>query len=147
MTRTSSRRLAPLVALLVTAVVAGCGTAPSPTGLCDRYTELKASLADARASVAPSTTVDQLRAQADQLRQRADRLKDALDRIQMMSDGRLDQAIGVARQQLDELRAQLVVAKYQAAETLGPQLTQAQDDLRAAIAPVRQLLDSQCAAN
>ena len=64
----------------------------------------------------------------------------------MASDGRLDQAIGVARQQLDEIRASLVVAKYQAAETLGPQITQAVDDLRASLAPVTKLLDSQCAS-
>lgn len=141
---TPTRRLAPFVAVLLATAVAGCGTAPSPTGLCDRYSELRSSVKELRASAAPSGTVEQLQASADQLRQQADTLKDALDRIQMMSDGRLDQAIGVARQQLDEIRAQLVVAKYQAAETLGPQLTQAQEDLRAALAPVQQLLDSQC---
>jgi chromosome segregation ATPase len=147
---TPTRRVAPVLASLLTAVLVGglggCGTAPSSVGLCDRYAELKTSVQQLRASTAPSVTVEQLRADADRLRQQVDKLADALDRIQMMSDGRLDSAIGQARQQLDEIRAQLVVAKYQAAETLGPQLTQAQDDLRAALAPVQQLLDSQCSA-
>ncbi|HET8988193.1 MAG TPA: hypothetical protein VFN43_06740, partial [Humibacillus sp.] len=74
-----------------------------------------------------------------------DKFADALDRIQMMSDGRLDSAIGQARQQLDEIRASLVVARYTAAETLGPQITQAVDDLENTLAPVTNLLESQCA--
>ena len=81
------------------------------------YADLKATVEQLRASPVPSGDVEQLRAAADQLRLKLDAAKDALDRIQMMSDGRLDQAIGVARQQLDEIRASLVVAKYSAAET------------------------------
>ncbi|HET7763226.1 MAG TPA: hypothetical protein VFL46_12750 [Phycicoccus sp.] len=138
------RRLAPVLA--ATVLLAGCGTAPSPTGLCDRYAELKASVAELRATPVPTGDVEQLRAAADDLRKSADAFRDALDRIQMMSDGRLDQAIGQARQQLDELRAQLATARYQAAETLAPQLAQARDDLRTALAPVQNLLDSQCSA-
>jgi DNA repair ATPase RecN len=138
------RRLTPV--LVASALLAGCGTAPSPTGICDRYAELKASVAEIRANPVPTGDVEQLQATADDLRKSADAFRDALDRIQMMSDGRLDQAIGQARQQLDELRAQLTVARYQAAETLAPQLAQARDDLRTALAPVQNLLDSQCPA-
>ena len=137
-----TRRLAP--ALVAVALLAGCGTAPAPQGACDRYAELKATVEELRSSPVPSGDVEQLRTAADQVRLKLDAAKDALDRIQMMTDGRLDQAIGVARQQLDEIRASLVVAKYAAAETLGPQLTQAVDDLAAALAPVQNLLDSHC---
>jgi hypothetical protein len=133
-----------VTALVAAALLAGCGTAPAPQGACARYTELQATVEQLRATPVPSGNVEQLRAAADQLRLKVDAAKDALDRIQMMTDGRLDQAIGVARQQLDELRAQLVTAKYQAAETLGPQVTQAADDLTAALAPVQNLLDSLC---
>jgi hypothetical protein len=139
-----TRHLAP--AFVAVALLAGCGTAPAPQGACARLADLKASVEQLRATPVPGGDVEQLRAAADQLRLQLDAARDALDRIQMMSDGRLDQAIGVARQQLDELRAQLVTAKYQAAETLGPQVTQAADDLRATLAPVQNLLDSQCAS-
>jgi len=136
------RHLAP--AVIAATLLAGCGTAPAPQGACDRYSELKATVEQLRASPVPIGDVEQLRAAADQVRLKLDAARDALDRIQMMTDGRLDQAIGVARQQLDEIRASLVVAKYAAAETLGPQVTQAADDLAAALAPVQNLLDSQC---
>ena len=139
-----ARGLAP--AVLAAALLAGCGTAPAPQGMCDRYADLKGTVGQLRAAPVTGADVEQLRAAADELRLKLDAAMDALDRIQMMSDGRLDQAIGVARQQLDEIRASLVVAKYQAAETLGPQITQAVDDLRASLAPVTKLLDSQCAA-
>ncbi len=132
-------------AFVAVALLAGCGTAPAPQGACARYAELNATVEQLRASPVPSGDVEQLRTAADQLRLKLDAAADALDRIQMLTDGRLDQAIGVARQQLDEIRASLVVAKYAAAETLGPQITQAADDLAAALAPVQNLLDSQCA--
>ncbi len=134
-----------ITALVAVALLAGCGTAPAPQGACARYADLKATVEQLRASPVPSGDLEQLRAAADQLRLRLDAAQDALDRIQTTTDGRLDQAIGVARQQLDEIRASLVVAKYSAAETLGPQVTQAADDLKATLAPVTNLLDSQCA--
>jgi outer membrane PBP1 activator LpoA protein len=143
MRRSSAVRFVPVV--IASVLVAGCGTAPPPQDACARYTELKATVEQLRATPVATGDVEQLRAAADELRLRADALKDALDRIQMVSDGRLDQAIGQARQQLDEIRASLVVAKYAAAETLVPQLTQAADDLRATVAPVANLLESQCA--
>lgn len=138
-----TRHLVP--ALVTAALLAGCGTAPAPQGACARYADLKATVEQLRATPVPSGDLEQLRATADQLRLKLDAAKDALDRIQMMSDGRLDQAIGVARQQLDEIRASLVVAGYAAAETLAPQLTQAVDDLENTLAPVTNLLESQCA--
>jgi hypothetical protein len=138
----TARGLAP--ALLVVGLLAGCGTVPSPTTLCDRYAEVTATVEQLRSAPAPSGPVEDLRTAADQLALRVDTLSDTLDRIQAVSDGRLDQAIGQARQQLDEVRAGLVTARYQAAETLGPQVTQAQEDLRVALAPVQGLLDSQC---
>jgi hypothetical protein len=138
-----TRRLAP--ALLAAALLAGCGTAPVPQDACARYADLQATVQQLRATPAPSGEVEQLRAAADQLRVELDAANDALDQIQMTTDGRLDQAIGQARQQLDEIRAELVVAKYAAAETLGPQITQAADDLQTAITPVMNLLDSYCA--
>ncbi|HZB65917.1 MAG TPA: hypothetical protein VE503_00725 [Ornithinibacter sp.] len=143
---TGLRRLAaPALALVVATVLGACGTAPSPTGLCERYAEVQASVQQLASAPVASGTTEQLQASADQLHQQVDKLRDALDRIQAVSDGRLDQAIGVARQQLDEIRAALVVARYAAAETLAPQITQAGEDIRAALAPVRNLLDSQCA--
>jgi hypothetical protein len=138
-----TRHLVP--ALVAAALLAGCGTAPAPQGACARYADLKATVEQLRATPVPSGDLEQLRSAADQVRLKLDAAKDALDRIQMMSDGRLDQAIGVARQQLDEIRASLVVAKYTAAETLGPQITQAVEDLKNTLAPVTNLLDSQCA--
>jgi hypothetical protein len=140
--RTTARRLAPT--LLVVGLLTACGTAPSPTGLCDRYAEVKASVQQLRSAPAPTGAVEGMRTTADQMVAQVDTLSSSLDRIQAVSDGRLDQAIGQARQQLDEVRAGLVTAKYQAAETLGPQLTQARKDLQAALAPVQGLLDSQC---
>ncbi len=138
-----TRHLVP--AVIAAALLAGCGTAPAPQGACARYADLKATVDQLRTSPVPSGDIEQLRAAADQARLKLDAAKDALDRIQMMTDGRLDQAIGVARQQLDEIRASLVVAKYTAAETLGPQVTQAVDDLKVTLAPVTKLLDAQCA--
>ena len=56
MTTSRVRGVGPLLAAALVMGLGACGTAPSPTGLCDRYTELKASVAQARASVAPSAT-------------------------------------------------------------------------------------------
>lgn len=136
-----------LVPIAVTGLLlAGCGTAPEPQGVCDRYAELQASVEELRATPPAADDVEQLRATADQLREQADALSDLLDRIQAASDGRLDQAIGQARQQVDELRAALATAKYQKAETLAAQLDEVRDELRTTLAPLKNLLDSQCAA-
>lgn len=134
-----------LAAACAAALLAGCSTAPAPQDLCPAYEDLKATVQQVAAASVPTDDIEQLRVQADALRTQADAVRDLLDRIQMVSDGRLDQAIGTARQQLDEIRASLVTAKYQAAETLGPVLTQAREDLSQAVAPVKNLLDSQCA--
>lgn len=139
----TSRRLVPLA--IVLAVAAGCGQTPAPQSTCDLYAELQTSVQELRASPASSEEIDRLRAEAKQLQQQVDEISAFLDQIQAASDGRLDQAIGEGQQKLDELRASLVTARYQAAETLAPQLDQIHEDLRTALAPVRYLLDSQCA--
>ena len=61
-----------------------------------------------------------------------------------MSEGRLDTAISNARLRVDEMRESLVVARYDAAETLGPRITQAQDNLANAVAPVVAAIATQC---
>jgi hypothetical protein len=140
---TGIRRLA--LALVATGVLAGCGTAPAPQGLCTRYDELKAAAQQLRETPKPTGGVEELRTAADELGTRVDAFLASLDQIQAVSDGRLDQAIGQARQQLDELRVQLATAGSQAAETLSAQLAQTRKDIQTTLAPVKNLLDSQCA--
>ena len=139
----TTRRLVPLA--VTGLLLAGCGTAPAPQGVCDRYADLQATVEELRSTPPASDDVEQLRATADQLREEADALSALLDQIQAASDGRLDQAIGQARQQLDELRVALATARYQKAETLASQLDEVRDELRTTLAPVKYLLDSQCA--
>ena len=78
------------------------------------------------------------------MRLQADKVRDTLDQIQRVSEGRLDTAIANARLSVDEMRESLIVARYDAAETLGPKITEAQANLRAAYAPVASALDTQC---
>ena len=44
------------------------------------------------------------------------------------------------------MRESLIVARYDAVETLGPKITQAQADLREAYAPLASALDAQCSS-
>lgn len=138
------RRLVPLLTVL--ALAAGCGQAPAPQSACDRYADLQASSQELRDEVAGAEGVDELRSAAKQLDQKLAEISAFLDQIQAASDGRFDQAITEASARLDEQRAALVSARYQAAETLGPQLEQIREDVRSALGPVKYLLDSQCAA-
>ena len=85
--------------------------------------------------------------QVDALRLQADKVRDTLDQVQRVSEGRLDTAIANARLSVDEMRESLIVARYDAAETLGPKITEAQENLRAAYAPVASALDTQCSTS
>ena len=78
------------------------------------------------------------------MRLKADKVRDTLDQVQRVSEGRLDTAIANARLSVDELRESLIVARYDAAETLGPKITEAQANLKEAYAPVASALDTQC---
>ena len=143
MGRSTRGRLA-LVAL-ASFLLTGCGVDPASQDLCARYADLKAAVADLRA--APSlegTDAEALQAQVDAMRLQADKVRDTLDQIQRVSEGRLDTAIASARASIDDMRESLIVARYDAAETLGPKITEAQANLRAAYAPVAASLDTQC---
>lgn len=135
-------RLVPVACAM--ALLAGCSTAPAPQEACPAYEDLKASVQQILSAPVPTGDVDALKAQADDLRTQADAVRDLLDRIQAVSDGQLDQSIATARQTVDEIRASLAVARYKGAETLAPQVAQAREDVRTAVAPVKNLLDSQC---
>ena len=73
-------------------------------------------------------------------------MSDQLDQLQQVSEGRLDTAISLARQRVAEIRQSLTVATDEAAETLGPQITAAQEELDAAFAQLDQRLQTQCPA-
>ncbi len=140
-----TRRLPPV--LLAATLLAGCGADPAGQDLCARYDDLKAAVADLRAAPPIDTTnVDEVQQQVDALRLQADEVRDTLDQIQRVSEGRLDTAIANARLSVDEMRESLIVARYDAAETLGPKITEAQANLRAAYAPVASALDTQCSS-
>jgi outer membrane murein-binding lipoprotein Lpp len=137
-TRLALVAIAPLL-------LAGCSADPAGQDLCARYADLKAAVGDLEA--APrlrSTNVEEVQKQVDAVRLKADKVRDTLDQVQRVSEGRLDTAIANARLSLDELRESLIVARYDAAETLGPKITEAQANLKEAYAPVASALDTQC---
>lgn len=143
MGRSTRGRLAAfaLAAFLLTS----CGVDPADQDLCARYTDLKAAVADLRAAPRlDGTDAEVLQGQVDEMRLQADKVRDALDQIQRVSEGRLDTAIGNARASVDDMRESLIVARYDAAETLGPRIAEAQANLSAAYAPVAARLDTQC---
>jgi hypothetical protein len=144
MGRSSAARFAP--AVIAAVVLAGCGAAsPAAQDLCARYADVKAALADLRAlPPLDASSADAFAAQVEDLRAKADRVKDTLDQVQRVSDGRLDTAIANARAQADALRESLMAAKYDAAASVGPQVAQAQGDLRVVVAPLAAALDVQC---
>jgi hypothetical protein len=135
--------------LLATALLGGCGGAdPARQDLCARYDDLKAAVGDLEA--APSldrVNADAVQQQVDALRLQADKVRDTLDQVQRVSEGRLDTVIANARLSLDAMRESLIVARYDAAETLGPKITEAQANLREAYAPVASALDTQCSTS
>ena len=142
--RRSTRGRLALVAL-ASSLLAGCGVDPASQDLCARYTDLKAAVAELRAAPQlDGTNAEVLEGQVDEMRLQADKVRDALDQIQRVSEGRLDTAIGNARASIDDLRESLIVARYDAAETLGPRIAEAQANLSAAYAPVAARLDTQC---
>lgn len=134
-----------VAATALSLLLAGCAQDPASQDLCARYADFqKASGELSSAPPLEGTDAEQLQQQVDALRLQADKVKDTLDQIQRVSEGRLDTAIANARLRVDEMRESLVVAKYDAAETLGPKITQAQDNLRNAVAPVVGALATQC---
>jgi outer membrane murein-binding lipoprotein Lpp len=139
-----TRRLATV--LLAAGLLAGCGAAdPAGQDLCARYDDLAAAVEDLEAAPPLDTSnADAVQQQVDALRLQADKVRDTLDQVQRVSEGRLDTAIANARLSVDEMRESLIVARYDAAETLGPKITEAQANLREAFAPVASALDTQC---
>ncbi|MFL6150970.1 MAG: hypothetical protein ACJ72B_01190 [Ornithinibacter sp.] len=138
-----SRRLATV--LLTAALLAGCGADPAGQDLCARYDDVKKAVGGLEAAPALDTAnADAVRQQVDALRLQADKVRDTLDQIQRVSEGRLDTVIANARLSVDAMRESLIVARYDAAETLGPKITEAQANLREAYAPVASALDTQC---
>ena len=139
-----TRSFAP--ALVVLALLAGCGADPAGQDLCARYADLREAVEDIDAAPAPdAANADAVRQHVDGLRLQADKVRDTLDQVQRVSEGRLDTAIANARLSVDEMRESLIVARYDAAETLGPRLSEARANLRQAYAPVAAALDTQCA--
>ena len=135
-------------ALLAVPLLAGCGVDPTAQDLCARYDDLKEAV-DALRAAPPldRTKSDELQQQVDALRLQADKVRDTLDQVQRVSEGRLDTVIANARLSVDAMRESLIVARYDAAETLGPKITEAQANLREAYAPVASALDTQCSTS
>jgi len=132
--------------LLAGALLAGCSSAdPAAQDLCARYDDLKSAVGDLEAAPRLDTTdAAAVQKQADALRLQADKVRDTLDQVQRVSEGRLDTMIATARLSVDAMRESLIVARYDAAETLGPKITEAQANVREAYAPVASALDAQC---
>ena len=55
--------------------------------------------------------------------------------------------IGQFNQKADALRAELAVAKTEAQEQIGPKITAAQEEAKAALEPVTAALDKLCASS
>ena len=135
--------------LLAGALLAGCSSAdPAAQDLCARYDDLKSAVGDLEAAPRLDTTdAAAVQKQADALRLQADKVRDTLDQVQRVSEGRLDTMIANARLSVDAMRESLIVARYDAAETLGPKITEAQANLRQAYAPLASALDAQCSTS
>ena len=132
--------------LLAAGLLAGCSSAdPAGQDLCARYDDLKSAMGDLEAAPRLDTAdAAAVQKQADALRLQADKVRDTLDQVQRVSEGRLDTLIATARLSVDAMRESLIVARYDAAETLGPKITEAQANVREAYAPVASALDAQC---
>ena len=132
--------------LLAAGLLAGCSSAdPAGQDLCARYDDLKSAVGDLEAAPRLDTAdAAAVQKQADALRLQADKVRDTLDQVQRVSEGRLDTMIATARLSVDAMRESLIVARYDAAETLGPKITEAQANVREAYAPVASALDAQC---
>ena len=132
------------VAALV--LVTGCGSDPAGQDLCAQYADVQAAMEQLRSDGLQTENAEEFRSSVDDLRQRADLVRNELDQLQRVSEGRLDTAIGLARQRAAEINESLTVATYEAAETLGPQITAAQEELETAFAQLNQRLQTQCPA-
>ena len=130
------------VAALV--LVTGCGSDPAGQDLCAQYADVQAAMEQLRSDGLQTENAEEFRSSVDDLRQRADLVRNELDQLQRVSEGRLDTAIGLARQRAAEINESLTVATYEAAETLGPQITAAQEELETAFAQLNQRLQTQC---
>ena len=142
MTRPTVARIA--AALAAAALLGACGAEPADQDLCAQYADLKAAVEELRTTPFEPADVDEFRTQVDALRQRADAVRDELDQVQRVSEGRLDTAISMLRQQADDLREDLTAARFEAAENLGPQLTEARQRVSTAYATITRALDTQC---
>ena len=146
MRRSSWARVSPLA--IASVLLAGCGVDPAGQDLCARFADVQAAVEDLEAAPPLDTAnADAVQQQVDALRLQADRVRDTLDQIQRVSEGRLDTVIANARLSVDAMRESLIVARYDAAESLGPKITEAQANLKAAYAPVAAALDTQCSAS
>jgi hypothetical protein len=137
-----SARWSPAVVALV--LVTGCGAEPADQDLCAQYADVQAAMEELRSEGLQTENAEAFRESVDDLRQRADRVRDELDQLQRVSEGRLDTVIGLARQRAAAINESLTVAAYEAAETLGPQITAAQEELDSAVAQLNQRLETQC---
>lgn len=146
MRRSSGLRIAP--AVIVVVLLTGCATDPASQDLCGQYADVQAAVEELRAAPPLATdNAEDLKASVDELRLRADKVRDQLDQLQRVSEGRLDTAIGLLRQRAVELDESLTVAKYEAAESLGPRVTEARDEVALAYTQLSRLLDAQCPDN
>ena len=146
MRRSSWARVSPFA--IASVLLAGCGVDPAGQDLCARFADVQAAVEDLEAAPRLDTAnADAVQQQVDALRLQADKLRDTLDQLQRVSEGRLDTVIANARLSVDAMRESLIVARYDAAETLGPKITEAQANLRKAYAPVASALDTQCSTS
>jgi hypothetical protein len=145
MSRARWARVTPVA--IASLLLTGCAADPAGQDLCARYADVEAAVGELRAAAPLETAnAEQVQQQVDAIRLQADKVRDTLDQLQRVSEGRLDTMIANARLSVDAMRESLIVARYDAAETLGPKITEAQEDLRAAYAPVAAALDTQCSS-
>jgi chromosome segregation ATPase len=162
MPRPAVRTLAPAVAVALALLAGGCGSdstdaggGSSPAGsaaasasaeLCSSFASLKTNAADLTSAKVDTTgSADQVQQQVDDLQGKADKVRDDLNTLMRESNGGPAAAvIGALNQKADALKAQLTVAKTDAQADLGPKITAAQDELKAALVPVTAAVGKLC---
>lgn len=157
MNRSIPIRVTPvLVALVLAAGCAGASddendteTASPGQGrssvVCDGYSQLKTAVEDLRATPLDTTgTADEIQAQLDELGDKAATVKAGLDKLSTVSDGPGAAAVGAMNEKADALRESLTEAKADAQESLGPEITEAQNELNASYDEVTSAFDKEC---
>jgi hypothetical protein len=164
MTRSAARSLAPAAVVALALLAGGCssdGSGNTVTGaasaaasavasasgeLCSSFASLKTDAADLGSTPIDTTkSADEIQQQLDALAGKADKVRDDLNTMMMESQGGPAAAvIGTLNQKADALKAQLTVDKANAQEDLGPKVTAAQDELKAALEPVTAAVGKLC---